>query len=162
METIYCVDTSGWTGLKRGYPPNNFPSLWTNLDSLVKNQRLISPYEVYQEIEEQEDELFGWVKHRKNIFTKPGEEDVALVSDILKNFPKLVNPQKLGPVADPFVVALAIVMNRNLAMTGSHCIVVSGETPGGGKKHKIPDVCNAYQLKHFSVVNLISNEGWVF
>ena len=148
--------------MKRGYPPNNFPSLWTNVDSLVNGKRLICPYEVYQELEKQEDELLKWVKQRKRIFVKPDEENVVLVSDIMQEFPKLVNPQKLGPVADPFVIALAIVINRNLAMLGGECIVVSGEIPRGSKTAKIPDVCSHYNVKHFRVIDVISTEGWVF
>jgi hypothetical protein len=162
METTYCIDTSGWTHAKRGYPLANFPSLWTNLDNLVNDKRLFSPNEVYRELEKQDDELFRWLKQRKKLFIKADQEHIALTLDIMARFPKLVNPNKLGPVADPFVIALAIVMNRNLMLVDGRCIVVSGETPGGSKKNKIPDVCREYQLTHFAIVDLISNEGWVF
>ena len=70
MEAVYCMDTSGWTQLKRVYPPSNFPSLWAKLDRLASDKRLISPDEVYLELAKQDDELFRWVKSRKVIFKK--------------------------------------------------------------------------------------------
>ena len=162
MVIIYCFDTSGWTHLKRGYPPIHFPSLWKNIDYLINKDRIISPQETYEELEKQEDELFDWLKQRKKIFKKPDRETIALVSEILKIFPKLSHHQKPGPVADPFVIALARLTNRNLTMFDSECIVVSGETPGGSKKTKIPDVCINYNLKHFTIVDVICAEGWIF
>lgn len=162
METVYCLDTSGWTGFKRNYPAGNFPSLWQKLDSLSTSGFLISPSEVYGELEKQEDELFKWLKQRKQIFQKISGEDAVLTTEILAKYPRLVNSLKPGPVADPFVIALAIIKNRDLLMVSGTCIVVSSEIPGGSKKTKIPDVCSGYKLKHFSVVDLISNEGWIF
>ena len=61
---IYSMDTSGWTSLKRGYPASNFPSLWRNVDYLAQNSRLISPHEVYVELEKQDDELSEALKDK--------------------------------------------------------------------------------------------------
>lgn len=162
MELTYCIDTSGWTRLKRGYPLSNFPSLWSRLDGLINDSRLISPDEVYRELARQSDELFNWVKSRKTIFKKMGEEHAVLVSKIQTEFPRLINPNKLGPVADPFVIALAMVRRRDLSLLGGECIVVSEEKPGTAKQTKIPNVCSQYNLKHYSVVDLICQEAWVF
>lgn len=96
--------------MKRGYPPRSFPTLWNKLDMLVKSSRLISPQEVYNELEKQEDEVFKWVKQRKQIFRRlDDEEQIALTSEIVRRFPKLVDPQKETPDADPFVIALAVL-----------------------------------------------------
>lgn len=162
MAATYCFDTSGWTHAKRGYPHTNFPSLWTNLDAMISDGRLVSPHEVYRELEKQDDELFRWLRQRKTLFKRPDQEQIVLVSEIQAKFPKLAHPQKLGPVADPFVVALAIQTSRNVTLLGEKCIVVSGETRGSSKKDKIPNVCDEYHLQHFAVVDVISNEGWVF
>ena len=96
MVRIYCFDTSGWTHLKRGYPPTHFPSLWKNIDSLVNKDRLISPQEAYEELRKQEDELFDWLKQRKKIFKKPDGETIALVSEILKTSPNLAITKNRG------------------------------------------------------------------
>ena len=89
-------------------------------------------------------------------------EHAALVSEILEKSPTLINPKKLGPVADPFVIALALVVKRDLLMLGGECIVVSEEKPGTTKQIKIPNVCSEYGLKHYTVVDLIREEAWVF
>jgi len=47
-------------------------------------------------------------------------------------------------------------------MLGGECIVVSEEKVGTVDKPKIPDVCSSYGVKHFSNLDLISNEGWAF
>lgn len=162
MNFIYCVDTSGWTALKRSYPPANFPSLWDRIDALIKNRRLISPKEVYAELEKQDDAVLKWVKQRRQLFRNFDQEQVALVLEIERKFPKLINSLKETPVADPFVVALAILETRNVKMLGDECAVVSAEKPGSINKPKIPDVCNSYGIKHFTNVELICNEGWIF
>lgn len=166
MSVIYCVGTSAWIEMKERYPARTFPTLWNKLDMLVKSGCLISPQEVYNELEKQDDEVFKWVKERKQIFRKlDDEEQIALVFDIVAKFPKLVNSQKETPDADPFVIALAVLETKNRIMFGDECIVVSEEKPGGGGisgKPKIPDVCYSYGAKHFSNLDLIQNEGWTF
>ena len=162
MSNVYCLDTSGWTRIRRNYPFGNFPSLWAHIDGLANNTRLVSPQQVYVELQKIYDELFRWVKSRKQIFLDPDKEQSDLVSEILKNFPNWINPLKVTPEADPWVIALAIVQNRNLKMIGDECIVVSDERQGNINKPKIPWVCSNYNVKHFSILDLIYKEGWTF
>lgn len=159
---IYSMDTSGWTSLKRGYPLINFPSLWRNISLLANNKRLVSPYEVYIELEKQDDELLKWVKQRKELFLRLDEEQVALGLQIVADFPTLVNPMKQTPDADPFVVALAILQKKRAMMLGDECVVVSTEKRGSSQKYKIPDVCAHFGIKHFSILDVIAEEGWIF
>lgn len=166
MRVIYCVDTSSWIELKERYPPRTFLNLWNKLDTLVKSSRVISPQEVYGELDKKDDEVLKWVKQRKQMFVNLNdEEQIALVFDIEAKFPKLVDPQKETPEADPFVIALAVLETKNRILFGDECIVVSEEKPGGGGisgKPKIPDVCYSYGVRHFSILDLIQNEGWTF
>ncbi len=166
MTIIYCIDTSAWIGIKQVYPEKSFPSVWNKLDTLVRSNRVISPQEVYNELEKKDDEVFRWVKQRKQMFISLNdEEQIALVFDIEAKFPKLADSQKETPDADPFVIALAVLEKRNLALMGDECIVVSEEKPSGGGiggKPKIPDVCYYYKVKPFSSLDLIQNEGWTF
>ncbi|MBA7675954.1 hypothetical protein ES703_84193 [subsurface metagenome] len=159
---IYSMDTSGWTSLKRGYPASNFPSLWRNVDYLAKNSRLISPNEVYIELEKQDDELLKWAKLHKESFLKLDDEQVAVGLQIVAEFPTLVNPLKQTPDADPFVISLAIVQRKRSALLGDDCIVVSAEKRGSPQKCKIPDVCNQFNIRHFTILDVISKEGWAF
>ncbi len=152
--------------MKERYPPRTFPTLWNKLDTLVKSSRVISPQEVYGELDKKDDEVLKWVKQRKQMFVNLNdEEQIALVFDIEAKFPKLVDPQKETPEADPFVIALAVLETKNRILFGDECIVVSEEKPGGdgiSGKPKIPDVCYSYGVRHFSILDLIQNEGWTF
>lgn len=159
------MDTSAWIGMKQVYPAKTFCTLWNNLDTLAKARRLISPQEVYNELERKDDEVLKWVKQRKQMFSNLNdEEQIALSLEIAAKFPRLVDPNKEIPEADPFVVALARLMKKNLQMVGDECIVVSEEKPRANVKAKprIPDVCNHYGVRHFSNLDLIANEGWTF
>jgi hypothetical protein len=163
MATRYCVDTSTWIELKRFYPAKSFPTLWNKIEQLIKSGRLISPQEVYNELSKKDDEVFKWVKQHRQLFINLNdEEQIALVSEIQKDFPNLVDPLKETPEADPFVIALSILDTKNHRMFGEECIVVSQEKlkSKGSTKPKIPDVCKYYNVKHFSILDLIENEGW--
>ena len=159
---IYSIDTSGWTSIKRGYPVSNFPSLWRNVDYLAKNSRLISPHEVYAELEKQDDELLKWAKLHKEPFLKLDDEQVAVGLQIVADFPTLVNPLKQTPDADPFVISLAIVQRKRSTLLGDECVVVSAEKRGSPQKYKIPDVCDHFGIRHFSILDVIAEEGWTF
>jgi hypothetical protein len=159
---IYSMDTSGWTSLKRGYPASNFPSLWRNVDYLAKNNRLISPHEVYAELEKQDDELLKWAKLHKESFLKLDDEQVAVGLQIVADYPTLVNPLKQTPDADPFVISLAIVQQKRSTLLGDECIAVSAEKRGSPQKYKIPDVCAYLGIRHFTILDVIAEEGWTF
>ena len=159
---IYSMDTSGWTSLKRGYPASNFPSLWQNVDYLAKNNRLISPDQVYAELEKQDDELLKWAKLHKEIFLKLDDEQVAVGIQIVANHPSLVDPLKQTPDADPFVISLAIVQQKRSTLLGDECIVVSAEKRGSPQKYKIPDICAYLDTRHFTILDVIAEEGWTF
>ena len=162
MDIIYCVDTSSCIDAKEVYPIVNFPSLWGNLDSLVNEKHIIPPHEVYDELKQKDDEVFNWVNQRKQIFRVLDEEQVAVAKEIITEYPKLIDEQKENPDADPFVIALAIIEKRNLALTGGRCLVVTGEKPGSPHKPKIPDVCIARGIEYLDILALVQREGWIF
>ncbi len=162
MSAVYCVDTSAWIDLKDIYPKRIFESVWTKIETLVDDNRIISPQEVYAEIEQVDDDLYKWFKNHRQIIRNLDEEQIALAKTIESQFPRLVDPDKEIPVADPFVIALAKIETRNLTMLDSKCIVVSQEKPRSStaSRPKIPDVCEAYDVEHFSIIEFFDNEGW--
>jgi len=113
-------------------------------------------------LEKQDDELLQWAKRHKEIFLRLDEEQVALGMDIVAGFPTLVNPLKQTPDADPFVIALAILEKKKLMLIGDECVVVSAEKRGSQQKYKIPDVCAHFGIRHFSILDVIAEEGWTF
>jgi hypothetical protein len=144
------------------YPFHVFRSLWDKLGTLIQNGRLISPQQVYLELEKQHDEIYKWAKQRRRIFRELDQEQIVLAQEIVTRFPNLIDPQKETAEADPFVISLAMVETRNLTMLGERCVVVSEEKSRRSGKVKIPDVCNTYGVGHLSALEFFENEGWEF
>lgn len=136
----YCIDTSALIDLHTNhYPPDIFPGLWKDIESIVKQGLLISPDEVYREARQKDDGLARWGKTHKGMFVSLDEDQIQEVRRILKEFPGLVDPNKTIPDADPFLIALA----KCRAWT-----VVTSEKPNNSPlRPKIPNVCKSLNVK---------------
>ena len=112
---VYLFDTSSFIVLGHYYK-DQFPSLWKNIDSQVKANKIISVKEVFNEIESYgpESELKAWVKENKKNFQPMSKDESLIISDIFReypNFQKMVSKKARlqgKPVADPFIVSKAI------------------------------------------------------
>ena len=152
---IYSIDTSalldGWV---RYYPPDIFPSLWTNLEFLIDTQKLIAIEEVLVELKKKDDEVYKWAYKHHHMFMPIDNQIQTAVSNILNDYERLVDTSKNRSTCDPFVIALAQV-------TG--CVVVTGERATGNlKKPRIPDVCVELGIESINLLQLIRKEGWIF
>lgn len=94
----------------------------------------MGPREVLREIEKKDDDLLKWVKKHRKIFREQEIEQIQRAQEILSHFPKLIDPAKEIPDADPFVVALAIIENtkRQDTLFKGQCIVVTQEKSSRG------------------------------
>lgn len=149
-DSVYCIDTSALIHLKRLYPMDIFQSVWQELGRLARSGRLIAPHEVFKEIEFKDDELLQWAKRHRRMFRKLDAEQARKVREISETFPSLTDPNKEIPDADPFIIALAV-------------IVVTQESRGRSKgKIQIPDVCDHYGLECIAALELFRRENWKF
>jgi hypothetical protein len=151
---VYSIDSSalirGWRGI---YRPKNFPFVWDQLDTLIKEGRLCASIEVYNELEKKDDELFKWCKERKaEMFVEIDQAIQTQVVRIMKNHPRLVDTAKGRSGADPFVIALAATSNPPM-------VVVTEEFTG---KTRIPDVCAAEKIHCCGLADMIEREDWNF
>ncbi|MDH4129556.1 MAG: DUF4411 family protein [Spirochaetota bacterium] len=151
----YCIDTSAIIDPWRNrFPPDIFPSIWQEIDNLIINNQLKAPREVYNELENQDDEILEWAKnHKNNLFIDLDEYEQSLVIDILNKFPKLIDYNKTKPDADPFIIALA----KSKGYT-----VVTMERPGSFEYPKIPFVCKDYNVRCINILEFIRELGWSF
>ena len=77
------------------------------------------------------------------------------VSEVLSEFPRLVDNRTGKSGADPWVIALAL--------TAENYIVLTEENPTDSKNRpKIPDVCDHFNLQCITVVDVIKRENWIF
>lgn len=151
----HCVDTSAWMdGWVRYYPPDVFPTLWDNLDGFVTAGEIISSEEVYVETSKKADELHEWIKNRKQMLVPLTPDIQQVATDLLAQYPRLVDTLKGRSQADPFVIATAIVMGA---------VVVTGEIRMGNlNKPRIPDVCEARGVRWINFLQMMRELGLSF
>jgi len=144
----YCVDTSGWLdGWQRHYPPDVFPTLWQRIHERIMAGEIIASEEVYIELSKKADDLHDWVRERKQMLVPIDEAVQAQATALLMAHPRLVDTLRNRSMADPFVIATALVRNA---------VVVTGE-PFTGKmdRPRIPDVCQARGIRCMTFLQLI-------
>lgn len=159
MPTVYVADSSALIDLNVLYPQTVFQKVWSNLETLVQANRLISPNEVFKEIEKKDDELFSWCKNNRRMFVSYNNEHLRYVGEIMTSYPELVYNDALNPVADPFVIAIAIVL-KDQSLDSSIPIVVAHESRRSPVK--IPAICTHYQIDNMRLLEMFSAEGWKF
>jgi len=162
-RNYYVIDTSSLIDLNYRYPVDVFPGIWKNLEKLIANELLLSPKEVLKEIKD--ESLKEWAKKQKKLFRELDELQVQIVQEILKKYSSLAKPDKDGPQADPFVIALAVSLEKDpqktLIKTIKKRIIVTEERLKGSKE-KIPFVCKDYDIDCINVIELFRTEGWKF
>lgn len=134
--------------------PTCFPSLWSQLEAMIKSGELLSPDEVLLELAQKDDEIHKWAKSNSAMFVPLDEEIQSATQEILRQFPRLVGAMKDRNRADPFVIALAKVKAAT---------VVTGERSSGTtERPRIPNVCDHYRIAHRTLLQLIRDKGWRF
>jgi hypothetical protein len=144
----FCIDTSAWMdGWQRFYPLDVFPSLWTKLEGKIASGHIICSEEVYIELAKKADDLHKWVQSHKEMIFPLTENIQQQASQLLIEYPRLVDTLRNRSKADPFVIATAIACSA---------VVVTGEIPTGRlDKPKIPDVCDKKGIRCISFLQMI-------
>ncbi|NJD01221.1 MAG: DUF4411 family protein [Ruminiclostridium sp.] len=156
----YIFDSSALMHLFDYYYESRFPTLWEYFYQSVKNGQVISVREVRNEIEghhNKERRINQWAKQKSGIFTVPTLEELAFVQEIFKieHFQAIISRKNLlngKPVADPFVIAKAKIVNG---------IVVTNEVnrPNGVK---IPNICEHFKVGCVNLEKFMEIENWRF
>lgn len=150
-KPVYVIDTCSLTELKNKYPQKAFPQVWSLIEFLVTDGRLISIEEVAVEIEAVADEVSEWAKAHRSIFVDLDDDLQLTTRVILAKFPHLIDVKKRKSSADPFIIALAMLRKAT---------VVTQEKPSGGPhKVKIPDVCKSFRIPCIPLLEMLLNEG---
>lgn len=152
---IFCLDTSAWLdGWVRDYPEEVFPSLWEKLAERIEGGQVRCSEEVYVELEKKDDGIHDWLKKHKQAVVPINEEIQKIVTELLKEHPRLVDTFRQRSQADPFVIATAEALGA---------VVVTGEKPRGKLDiPKIPDVCEQRRIPCISFLQMLRELGWKF
>jgi len=161
---IYCFDSSAFIRINRFYPKDIFLYLWEELESLIKEGQLISHIyvrnEIYPKTGKTPDALGQWISDKTSIFFEITQRQVEIVTEILKEFPGLIDYRKEQDDADPWVIALAKEVNEKESLFSKEIIVVSEESIRAS--NKIPAVCNAFEVGHMTLFEFFQDRGWTF
>jgi len=151
---IYSIDSSALIhGWRRIYRPKNFGFVWDRFDTLIAEGRLRASIEIFREMEKKDDEVFDWCKDRRDkLFVEIDDLCQHHVIRLMSNYPRLVDTVKGRSGGDPFVIALAATMRPPM-------VVVSEESPS---RQRIPDVCQAENIRCIRLPDLIEEEDWRF
>lgn len=133
------------------YPMTTFERLWEEIESLIVAGAMISSVEVLHELERKDDDLLKWARRFPAMFWESDEGVQKILRRIVNAQPRLLNPDGVKGVADPFVVALA----------SDHRVgVVTQEKAGSLSKPRIPEACHAEGLVCVRLAGLAAKEGW--
>lgn len=157
---VYIFDTNSFQVLSHYYP-ENFPTVWDNIELLIEEGRFISAREVLKELENgganQNQFILNWIKSHKKIFLTPTTDEMIFVSQIFKvqHFQQLVGAKqrlKGTPVADPFIIACAKIRGG--------CVIT--EEVLKENSAKIPNICKHFEIDCTNVEGFMKREKWKF
>lgn len=153
----YSVDASGMIALNLHYPADVFGSVWSFLGELADSGRIMICEQAKDECHDKALQEF-LAAHATAVVRYYAFEDhfLAFQREAKRNGIELTNPNQTSEQADPFVIALALMLEgrdlrdlRRPGDTGRVCTVVSYEKPRGSSPiRKIPDACKHYGLEH--------------
>lgn len=156
---VYIIDASSLIALQMLLMTGDFfKPLFKSLESLINLKRLISHEEILKEIKGYDGRIYLWAKNQKNLFKKLNEKQINKVKEILRIFPKLIDPEKKGG-GDPFLISLALVKEKQRKLTEPEYIIVTEEKwSNSTNKTGIPNVCQYYNLKRMGLNNFLTSE----
>ncbi len=155
-DRTYCIDASSIIHLMRDQPPEFFLGLWTRIDGLIDEHRLLVHRQVAEELLSRgNDSCLEWRKRLpKYCIIEIDNEQGAFVSRMGAEFRYLKDlyaKPEYASKADPFLIALAHTRG---------CHVVTEESKS--KEWRIPDVCRRYGVECVDRWDLMRLEGWTF
>jgi hypothetical protein len=157
---IYVFDSSAFMHLFDYYYESRFPTLWKKFYQYVESGQVVSVREVRNEIEghhNKERRINQWVKQNTELFTTPTLEEMLFIQEIFKveHFQVIISRKNLlsgKPVADPFVIAKAIIIKGTV-------VTNEANKPHGAK---IPNICEHFGIKCMDLEKFMEVEDWRF
>ena len=155
-KVVYSLDLSAlYAAFNERYPVENFPSFWSKMEELIRNDRLKMQEVAFDKALKDDEGFKKWCDDNQlKSFLRVAISE-PILGEILEEFPRLLDDRTGKSGDDPWVIALAMVFQN--------CIVVTEEKPtGAAHRPKIPDVCAHFNLQCIQLVELVQRENWVF
>lgn len=159
---IYAVDTSSFIELQRRFRRRTFGRLWTHLDGLADNGRLVVPEQVHRELgDDITQDPVRWLRDHSGI-VHPTAHLWDRAKEVANRFTDFVDLAKPDGSADPYLIALALEERDRQRSTlwESPVILVTEENRKRPGRVAIPDACDEYGLTVVKLQGLFDSEGW--
>ena len=107
-ETIFCFDSSALITLHNYYWTDILDDILEELETLFSNGRIVSHKLVFDELTtkaRKPDDLSRWISQKRQYFKNMTGEQAKYVASIIKEFPKLIDPNQEKDQADPWLIA---------------------------------------------------------
>lgn len=156
---MYLIDASALIFAKNHYYQfDRVPQFWEWLRRHVAQGSIKVPFEIYNEITKQDDDLKLWIAEIKNEILVSSDDYDLKINEVLFCYSQggelaPADLQKMG--ADPYLVACALHLKAT---------VVTGEVSKParqGTNRKIPDVCNDLKVAWTNVHGMKDREGLI-
>ena len=154
----YVFDTNSFRVIGHYYP-EQFPSFWDEFNQATETGKIISVREVLRELDHVASisHLATWVEQHRSIFITPNAATTQFVSTIFSvpHFRALVSEKNRlagRPCADPFIIALAKVING--------CVVTEEKEKSNAPK--IPNICRHFGVDCTNLQGFMEREDWSF
>jgi len=173
---VYVVDTGSFILLGQ-LPPDILPFIWNQITELIKENRLITHFEVKREIQRFwiDDPIKIWLleMEKKYQFILPPTPFQAFkTAQIQDIYPHFVDTDTDKPYADPCLIVQMLDLKQNSQTTFSNVekeyFLVTEEHESSERKNlnnmnevtKIPDFCKIYNIKYLNFWGMVRQEGW--
>lgn len=151
----YSFDTSSIiVGRQNLFPPEVFPSLWTEIDSAVAAGIVRAIDVVKKELSGKDDSASKWAKAQQGLFVPQDYEIQQSLRLVMSRFPRLVQRGGDRSGGDPYVIALAHARGA--------CVVTQEPATNNFDRPKIPDACRGLGVRCLDLVGFIKEQGWSF
>ncbi len=165
VREIYCIDASAFITMHRFYPIRLIPDLWSHLEELFAQKKILSHQIVFDEIvpkNGKKDDLAQWLNRFRQNFIPISQRQLELIQDILSKYPKLIDPESEKDQADPWMVAMLIEMMEKDGMFGEQSNYIMVTTESEKSSIKLPAACKHYNIRHMNLFEFFEANNFEF
>ena len=108
------------------------------------------------------DELAQWLTGFRPNFISTSQRQLELITDVLNNFPKLIDPESEKDQADPWMVAMLIEIMEQDGMFGDQSDYVMVTTESEKRATRLPAACKHYNIRHMNLFQFFEANGFKF
>lgn len=161
-KKIYCFDTGAFLWIHKANETiiKIPPTIWDKIESMMKSGQIISHRTVFDEIttdSKNPDFIAKWVADKKQYFLGKTDYQKAKLPEIVKKFPKLVNPDQERDQADVWLIALALEKKEETLFATPISIIVTQESQLSSIK--LPAACKSFGLECLSLRGFFDEIG---